>query len=98
MAEAVNRHFRHQPVDGVRLAATVLVIYTETRSLKTLAPDLPNAARHALRHDAHDLAVISPADNAVNVMLLEQFCDIEQRLVCRSGDASLHFRIAATFI
>ena len=35
---------------------------------------------------ARDLAVISLDDNAANVMLLDQFRDIEQRLVCRSGD------------
>jgi hypothetical protein len=48
----------------------------------------------ALRHDARDLAGISLDDDAANVMLLEQFCDIEQRLVCRRGDniPTLHFQ------
>jgi hypothetical protein len=59
-----------------------------------LAPFAYRPHEVALRHDARDLAVISLDDNAANVMLLEQFCDIEQRLVCRSGDniSTLHFQ------
>ena len=43
---------------------------------------------------ARNLAAMSLDDKAANVMLLKQFGDIEQRLVCRSGDnfPTLHFQ------
>jgi hypothetical protein len=47
----------------------------------------------ALRHDARDLAVISLDDNAADAMLLEQLCDIEQRLVFGSGDDTPTFQL-----
>jgi hypothetical protein len=83
--------FRHQSIDRVGLSRRDHRLGHEVRDW--LAQDFgarlaDGPHEIALRHDAHDLVVVSQDDNAANAMLREELCDFKQRTICNSGDDS----------